>query len=658
MKKKNDFDFIKNEFEKENITAPYALNENLVINRIADVKQKKIKLYQRKAFKAVVSTAACIAVVVTALTAAKPYLVEHNVETLPDSPAQEQLLNTFTSVEDIKSTVKKIETDKAAYAEKFGINGGGFIDTNGAVLQAETTVDVAQPEGGRADSYADTYKQVDAVDEGDIIKNDGKYIYYVSTNNNCIKIYDAVDSEGRLVSQIDDFEMRNDYGEVSEDEYIQDIYIYNDILVVNTYKFEYSEDYSRAEESALVHLYDVSDVSAPEEINTLSQSGTYVSSRLIGNQLYFVSNDYIYSYDCESDDDYIPYICNGTSEEKQAIPFNDIAYGNNPDTASYLIVSAINIETGERATNTKAIFGAGSNIYCNESNMYITMGQWRWNRGIALLTDSTVQPIESKTQIVKVSLSDAGIQFTATCEVAGDINNQFSLDEKDGKLRVATTSYNENDERTNNLFVLDENLNKIGEITGFADNESIRAVRFIGDTAYVITYEQVDPLFIIDLSDSANPQIKGEVEITGFSSLLVPVDENTLLGIGYSTYQGEYGEATDGLKLALFDISDHENPTVLDSYVLNDAYSEAQQNHHALVVNNDKGYYAIPYEIFDQSTYENTNGALTFEISDGKINVTNQFVIEGDETAMRCTYTNDNLFVFNYSGCANVFTVD
>ncbi|MDE6766658.1 MAG: beta-propeller domain-containing protein, partial [Eubacterium sp.] len=641
MKKNNDFDFIKNEFEKENITAPYTLNENLVINRIADVKQKKIRFYQKKSFKAVVSAAACIAVVVTALTAAKPYLVDDKAAIDVAPSVQEQLLNTFTSVEDIKATVKEIEDNKADYAEYFGINGGGYADIAESVFDAlnKDMAVTSSTEGGRADSYADTYRQVDAVDEGDIIKNDGEYIYYVSSNHNCIKIYETASGEGKLVSQIDDFRI-SDYGDNSEDEYIQDIYIYNDTLVVNTYKFEYSEDYSRAEELALVHLFDVSDVSEPKQINTLLQSGAYVSSRLIGNQLYFVSNDYIYSEECKSDDDYIPYICNGKNAEKTVIPFQDIAYGNNPDTASYLIVSAINIETGECSTDTKAIFGAGSNMYCNENNMYITMGQWRWNRDIALL--NAAQPIESKTQIVKVNLSENGIQFTATCEVAGDVNNQFSLDEKDGKLRVATTSYNENDERTNNLFVLDESLNKIGEITGFADNESIQAVRFVGDTAYVITYEQVDPLFIIDLSDPASPQIKGEVEITGFSSLLVPVDENTLLGIGYSTYQGEYGEATDGVKLALFDISDHENPIVLDSFVLNDAFSEAQQNHHALVVNNDKGYYAIPYEIFDQKTYESTNGALTFEINAGKIDVTNQFVIDGEETAIRCTYADDN----------------
>lgn len=652
MKNNKDFDFIKNKFEKENITAPYSLNEDLIVNRIADAKQKKIKFYHKSAFKAIVSAAACVAVVVTALTAAKPYLVDNDAVIDVAPPAQEQLLNTFTNVDDIKATVKKIEDNKADYEKSVGINGGGFVDE---ALMAENATDIAATEGGRADSYADTYKQVDTVDEGDIIKNDGKYIYYVSTNSNCIKIYETASGDGKLVSQIDDFNI-TDYANSSADEYIQDIYIYNDTLVVNTYKFEYSEDYSVAEELSLVHLYNVSDVSKPKEINTLSQSGTYVSSRLIGNQLYYVSNDYVYSNECKTDDDYIPYICNGKDAEKTAIPFQDIAYGSNPDTASYLIVSAINIETGERSTDTKAIFGAGSNIYCNENNMYITMGQWIWSKDIALLDG--VRAIESKTQIVKVSLSESSIQFTATCEVAGDINNQFSLDEKDGKLRVATTSYNENDERTNNLFILDESLNKIGEVTGFADNESIQAVRFIGDTAYVITYEQVDPLFIIDLSDPANPQIKGEVEITGFSSLLVPVDENTLLGIGYSTYQGEYGEATDGLKLALFDISDHENPTVLDSFVLNDAYSEAQQNHHALVVNYDKGYYAIPYEIFNQNTYENTNGALTFEVNDGKIDVTNQFVIEENETAIRCTYADDNLYVFNYSGCANVFTVD
>lgn len=654
MKKNNDFDFIKNAFEKENITAPYSLNEELIINRLDGTEQKKIRFYQRKSFKSIVSAAACIAIAVAAITAARPYLVDNNVTTDNEPSMQEPLLSTFTSVDDIKSTVKEIENNKAVYENKYGLMGGGvFLDA--AMPETAKNITTTAEGGSRADSYADTYRQVDAVDEADIIKNDGKYIYYVSTNHNCIKIYETASGEGKLVSQIDDFRI-SDYGDSSADEYIQDIFIYNSTLVVNTYKFEYSEDYSRAEELSLVHLYDVSDASEPEEINTLSQSGTYVSSRLIGNQIYYVSNDYVYSNKCKTDDDYVPYICNGKGAEKMVIPCHDIAYGSNPDTASYLIVSAINIETGERSTDTKAIFGAGSNIYCNENNMYITMGQWRWKRDIALL--DSVQPIESKTQIVKVSLSANSIQFTATCEVAGDVNNQFSLDEKDGRLRVATTSYNEKDERTNNLFVFDENLNKIGEITGFADNESIQAVRFIGDTAYVITYEQVDPLFVIDLSDPASPQIKGEVEITGFSSLLVPVDENTLLGIGYSTYQGEYGEATDGLKLALFDISDHENPTVLDSYVLNDAYSEAQYNHHALVVNYDKGYYAIPYEIYDGNSYKNTSGALTFEINGEKIHITNQFVIEGTESAVRCTYADDDLYVFDYSGCANVFTVD
>lgn len=652
MNKINDFDFIKNKFQEENITAPKKLDERAVMSMIADKKQKRVKFYHSKAFKAFVSAAACIAVAVTAFTVFKPYLSDRDVTIDVEPPKQQQVLNTFTSVEEIKSAVKDVEDNKEKLNEFYGSKGGAIVDSS-----ISDTIATSEEEGGAEyDAYSDTYTQVDDVDEADIIKNDGTYIYYASTNLNCVKIYKPNGEDAELVSKIDDFliDTAKIGGELSDTENVVDIFIYKNVLAVNTEKFEYkfnsdNKDDCYAELSTGVHLYDISDVTSPKKINSFEQSGNYISSRMIGNKLYLVSNDMIYSNECKDDSDYLPYVCNGKDSRREPLEIKDISYGVSPSESNYLVISVIDAEKGEKTTDTKAVFGAGTEMYCNKNNMYIAMNEWQWNG-----YKENTELINAKTQIVKVNLSEGAIKFTAECEVPGNTYNQFAMDEKDGNFRVATTSYNEQGNEINNLFVLDENLKKIGELKGFAENESIKAVRFMGDTAYVITYEETDPLFVIDLSVPANPKIKGEVEITGFSSLLVPVDKNTLLGIGYSTYAGEDSEITDGLKLALFDISNPEKPTVLDSYVLKYADSEAQYNHHALVVNSQEGYYAIPYQKFIYEKGIDEKGVIKVEIDNGKINVTNNFLIECEESIIRCTYTDDNLYAFDYSG--NVYS--
>lgn len=648
MKKMNDFDFIKSKFEEENVTAPYGLDERMVMGMLDGRKQKRVKFYQSKAFKAFVSTAACIAVVLTAVTVVKPYLSDRNATIDVAPPEKQQVLNTFTSVDEIKSAVNQIESVYYDYA--YGGKGGALVDKD-----ISDVIATEKPEGGAgAASFSDTYTQVDDVDEADIIKNDGEYIYYASTSLGCVKIYKPNGKDAELVATIDDFLRNSDeYSEEPSDtENVYDIYVYKNILAVNTEKYEYrnknAEDYY-ADVSTLVYLYDISDVSSPKKMNSFEQSGTYISSRMIGNQLYLVTNDMIYSNECKDDSDYLPYVCNGKDSEKEPMKLSDISYGASPSESGYLVISIIDVENAKKTTDTKAVFGAGTDMYCNKKNMYITMNEWQWNG----FKDNS-EHVDTKTQIVKVNFSEGDIKFTAECEVPGNTHNQFSMDEKDGNLRVATTSYNEKGNEVNNLFVLDENLNKIGEVTGFAEDESIKAVRFMGDMAYVITYEETDPLFVIDLSVPTNPQMKGEVKISGFSSLLVPVDENTLLGIGYSTEAGEFSEVTDGVKFALFDISNPQKPAVLDSYVLKYATSDAQYNHHALLVNPQAGYYAIPYQRWNYEKAIDENAVIKIEIDNGKINVANNFNIDSDENIIRCTYVDDNLYAFDYSG--NVYS--
>ena len=136
------------------------------------------------------------------------------------------------------------------------------------------------------------------------------------------------------------------------------------------------------------------------------------------------------------------------------------------------------------------------------------------------------------------------------------------MDEYNGNFRIATTKYDKNSNQISNVYVLDKDLKKLGETDDFAKGEDIHAVRFSGDTAYVITFEYTDPLFVIDLSNPKKPIIKGSVKISGFSTNLIPIDSDTLLGIGTANdFSNPYAR---GIKFALFDVSDPQKPTVLD----------------------------------------------------------------------------------------------
>ena len=318
------------------------------------------------------------------------------------------------------------------------------------------------------------------------------------------------------------------------------------------------------------------------------------------------------------------------------------------------MLSAYNTLDFSTQTESKSILGAVDDIYCNESHMYIYSTVWN---------DSNYR---SNTQILKADLTD-GIEFTAYTEVDGTIDDQYALDEYDGNLRVATTSYDEWSD-SNNLFVLDESLSVIGSVTGFAKNESIKAVRYLGDTAYVITYEQTDPLFVIDLSDPTAPAILGEVKISGFSTMLVPIGGDKLLGIGYHTENEDYTtlEVQEGLKLALFDVSDKTNPQVLDSMSFVNCDSPVQYNPKALVYNPDRGDYVIPLNYSDWGHYDSKTGeyvyvdeyhggVLNFRVNGDKLEEISRYTTDYEEVD-RCVYVGDDIYMTYYDN--NTLNID
>jgi uncharacterized secreted protein with C-terminal beta-propeller domain len=174
-----------------------------------------------------------------------------------------------------------------------------------------------------------------------------------------------------------------------------------------------------------------------------------------------------------------------------------------------------------------------------------------------------------KTFIHRIAIDNGLIEHKAKGEVYGSLLNQFSLDEDDGFLRVATTLSMWSGKRIqfSNVYVLNEDLKVVGEVKNIAPDERIYSTRFLGDKLYMVTFKQIDPFFVIDLKDPKNPEILGELKIPGFSTYLHPYDENTIIGIGKQTKENEWGGVDESaLKISLFDVSDFSNPKEIDTY--------------------------------------------------------------------------------------------
>ncbi|MBE6009050.1 MAG: hypothetical protein E7236_00120 [Lachnospiraceae bacterium] len=564
-----------------------------------------------------------------------------------------------------------IDYETEVYDEAPGL---GLFAGNGAAASKDTEIaaEEAPMAGAEADAEtgageavdsvidpsSDTYTQVQGVDEADIVKTDDKYIYYTDTYNDAIYIIEANNGKTKPVGMI---EARAD------EPVINDFYLYGDTLVSIGYEWDDKTD----RELTTAVIYDISDRSNPVKINTYQQSGYLVSTRMVGKYLYLVTDYSFYSY---GDDRYIPYVTGENGYDRMDIA--DICAFPDQEMPEYIIAGSVDVMSGAQLkTKAKAVLGGSQDIYCNTENLFVAGFNYRYYGGYDyyvedeayLLDDGTeisdgdvivesddvaeaetdMTAPQQGTRILKVSLNDGQIRFEASGMVEGYIDNQFSMDERNGYLRVATTSSDAHGYDINNLFVLDENLKQVGEVTGFAKNEHVEAVRYIGEKAYVITYEQTDPLFVIDVSDPTAPKIEGSVKIDGFSTLLVPTDENTLFGIGYATATTRFGEVQEGVKLVTFDISDPSQPKVNDAKEFLNTYSEVQYNHKALLKNAEADYYAIPYNQYDdEGYYFEHGGVLVVRIKNGKIQVLKDYQ-DMDTTIRRCVFIGDYIYTID-----------
>ncbi len=439
-----------------------------------------------------------------------------------------------------------------------------------AVVEEAPAMEAAavQP-GGGSDDYSKTNVQVEGIDEGDIVKTDGEYIYVLKRKTDELLILEA---DGKNTSLLSAKELNSGYT-IQSDKYNKNWYDGNDVRH-ETLSEEPSELYisgdraavvltcyhstetrengvwkSDYEEYTLLKIYDISDPEKPLHTASLGQSGNYETSRMIGDTVYLLTEFRPTLGDREAVEDYIPSLYRNS--KKEAVPVKSMILPPEMQSMRYTVITGYDL-TKQESASTKSILTQTDTVYMNGDHLYLA--DQRSCKDVSEPRKESVYTVTETvsghcTDIYKFALGEK-IVTKAFCTVDGKLLNQFSMDEYKGNLRLVTThstntriTYTDEaygfsnskriaSEQTNGLYVYDENLNLLGSVTGLAKDERVYSVRFDGDVGYFVTFRQIDPLFAVDLSNPRKPEIMSALKIPGFSEYLHPYGDGLLFGLG------------------------------------------------------------------------------------------------------------------------------
>lgn len=459
--------------------------------------------------------------------------------------------------------------------------------------------------------YSTTNIQVENVDEADITKTDGDYIYSLSEDK--VIITNVMDpSNIKIEAKI----------QPTDDDYIPvDLILYKDELIV------ISESIDKTLSNTKVEIYDITKRESPVVLKDYVLYEEYYTSRCINNKLYVISCGELRIE--QNANRVVTYY--HENNKKKNIELNRIKYLKDVKTKKQTLISIVNLDEPKNDVDVSSYLIDISNAYVSENSIYLLNNKYEVKNDdisiksifgakgiIGLFTNEYDEDEEEDeltntecTEIYKFDIKDDGkVNYNAKTKVAGKTINQYSLDELNGHLRIAL--YDKNGSR---IMIFDENLKQIGISDYVAKGEKMYSSRFINDKVYFVTYKTVDPLFVMDLSDEENPTILGKLKIPGYSTYLHPYDENHIIGIGMETeeqtrrdFDGDIISSTSrivGMKMALFDVSDVNNPKQISNTVIGDrrTTSAVLTNPKALLFSKEKNLIAIPVNNYEKDFY-------------------------------------------------------
>lgn len=569
---------------------------------------------------------------------------------LQTAESYEQIEDLFVALRDENAPVSRFSlselfngSDKATASEGFDLGG-----VAGAVT-----------DGGMGDAvFGGTNVQVEGIEEGDILKNDGSYLYVLrwTTEMGYVDIVDIRDkAQMRSVSQIEVCRAETADG-TSTYTNISELFITGNTLTVLYTESTYSVSSAMPEiygagtagtTKTVAAVYDVTDRAVPVLRYTYAVDGSLISSRMAGNTLLLVTEYSVPLYRNNDDLKNASVPCFYKDGVKTRFPVNTVCLTANTDSQSYLTVTLLDTASDGTNAQMKAVLGGGTDIYCTEDTLLVAaqdLSDTTANSNAAGDMIASFVSGAADTRLFAFSLRD-GVRYQGSAKIDGTLLNQFAMDAHNGYYRIATTA-----EDGSCLTVLNESLETVGKLGGIAPGEDIYAVRFLGDTAYLVTFYQTDPLFIVDLSDPTSPEITGELKIPGFSSYLHPYAENLLIGIGES---GDENGATGKLKVSLFDVSDMQNPKEISSVVFDGAQytsSTAQSDHHAYLTLPD-GAFAIPVYESGTVSQPGVSKACVLTVENGTLRVIETYSpdLEGEDVyaIARLTFAGNTLYTLS-----------
>lgn len=481
---------------------------------------------------------------------------------------------------------------------------------------ADMDLSEGSKEGGK--DYSTTNLQMEGVDESDIAKIDGSYIYTVE--DKYIVITDIQDGKLEEVTRF----LPKDCGAADR---VMEIYVDGDqlILVVQGYETslgesskagsdkENSDKESSDEEIAVsdasedsafcykmngksttqIQVYSIVDRRNPEFEGRLIQDGYYNTSRKIGDVVYLFTQYHMTS-------DVVGYVEKEYTSVIPKVNGEKVAAGEIylPESSgeSGILVSSLDVNKPDKVLDSKLVISGYAQTYISKDALYL----YEEDYDGAMITN-----------IAKFALDEGRISGVAATAVRGYVRDTFAINASDGYLRVLTTDYSTEDE-VNALYILDENMKLTGQLTGIAPGEEIYAARFMGNTGYFVTYRNTDPLFTVDLSDPAKPEIIGELKVTGFSEYLHFWDDTHLLGIGYES--DEKTGNIENIKLSMFNIENPGEVTEEAKLVLKDVdYSEALYDYKSVIISKDKNLIGLVCEDYSSSRTKQTYQIYSYE---------------------------------------------
>ena len=504
------------------------------------------------------------------------------------------------SYENMKKLLKKYDINQGNF--RLGLKMGAQPDVMEQSVNQESVNDSSSAPG-----FSETNVQVKGVDESDLVKTDGAYIYQVV--NNSVKISKAYPvNHMKVVSTI----RFDDNRFIPRELYVDQKYL----VVIGTSGNEYWHQNIEPDIAPLIRImppymnsttkaqvYNIINKEKVTLVREVELAGNYLTSRKIDSNIYLLSNSFINYQQIEQ-----PLYRDTLAEPVfNQIDYDKIRYFPGCYHPNYLMVAAFDLEKKDEAV-VNAYLGAGENIYMSNESLYVSVAQD--NRD---------------TAVYKFNVKGTDVDYQDQAVVPGTPLNQFSMDEHKGHFRIATTDFR--GMLKNGVYILDSEMKMTGKIEDIAPNERIYSARFMGDKGYLVTFEIVDPLFVLDLSDPVNPKILGELKIPGFSNYLHPLDDKHLLGIGKDTIAVDRKDHTGrvvgppmvyelGIKLAIFDVSDVNNPKEKHVEIIGDrgTYSEVLNNHKALLFDQRNNLLAFPVTIMKSEGKDiNSYGAFTFQ---------------------------------------------